>query len=102
MEGKQLHCGHYYRKKFIPLQTRYRLDILRNQCSYCNLRLAGNLEWYTVGLIKEGYTTETFLGIAKDIEEARNNPLSTSEQREFLLDLEQQYIILNKSYQRMA
>lgn len=102
VEGKSLHTGHFWRKKFIPLQIKYRLDIIRNQCSYCNLRLGGNLEWYTIGLIKEGYTTEKFLEIAKDIEDARNNPLSTSEQREFLLDLERQYIILDKSYQRMA
>ena len=101
VEGKQLHCGHYWRKKFIPLQIKYRLDILRNQCSYCNLRLGGNLEWYTIGLIKEGYTTEKFLDIAKDIEFARNNPLSVPEQREFLLSLEQEYATLLLPYQRV-
>ena len=100
-EGKQLHCGHYYRKKFVPMQIKYRLDILRNQCSYCNRRPAGNLEWYTVGLIREGYTTNKFLEIAEAVEHARLNPMNLPEKRSFLLDLEQHYVTLLASlYQR--
>lgn len=100
VHGNQQHTGHYFRKKFVPLQIKYRLDILRVQCSYCNLRLAGNLEWYTIGLIKEGYTTDKFLEIAQSVEEAKANPLTVPQQREYLLELEQQYVTILTPYQR--
>lgn len=51
--GKRAHTGHYFRKKFIPLRCKYILDNLRIQCPYCNMRLHGNLENYTVYLLKE-------------------------------------------------
>ena len=99
MEGSALHTGHYFRKRYLPLQMKYDLRLLRPQCSYCNLRLHGNLEWYTIGLLRE-HPASYLLGIAEDIKKTKI--LSTPEKRVFLLDLEQQYVTILESYQRTA
>lgn len=90
VEGKQLHTGHYFRKKFIPIQMKYDLRLLRPCCSYCNLRLHGNLEWYSVNLIRqEG--ADYLLNIAEDIEFYKGEELDTAQKREFLTRLLDKY-----------
>jgi hypothetical protein len=101
VEGSSLHTGHYFRKRYLPLPMKYDLRLLRPQCSYCNLRLHGNLEWYTVGLLKS-HTAEYIMQIAKEVEYWKDYPMGTKEAREFLLGLEQEYDTLRASYQRMA
>lgn len=91
IEGKDLHCGHYFRKKFIPIQMKYDLRLLRPECARCNLRLAGNLEWYTVGIMKTE-PWDYILDIAEDIEFYKEQPLNTAQQRWFLLDKIEKYI----------
>lgn len=93
VEGKQLHTGHYFRKKFIPLQMKYDLRLLRNQCSFCNRRLHGNLEWYTINLLKqEG--EQYLLDIADDIIFYKQEKLDVKQQRVFLQDRIQKYKLL--------
>ena len=99
VEGSSLHTGHYFRKRYLPLQMKYDLRLLRPQCSYCNLRLHGNLEWYTIGILR-GHHASYLLEIADDISKCVE--LSTPEKREFLLGLEKDYDIILKSYQRIA
>ena len=92
-QGKNLHTGHYFRKKFIPLQMKYDIRLLRPECSYCNLRLYGNLEWYTINLIKqEG--ADYLLDIAEDIEFYKEEKLDVKQQREFLTRLLEKYKLL--------
>lgn len=88
-EGKDLHTGHYFRKKFIPIEMKYDLRLLFPQCSYCNRRKHGNLEWYTVWLL-ENYGQEHILGIARDIR-AITTKKTVPETREFLLNKIQEY-----------
>jgi len=102
VEGKQLHTGHYARKKFVPLQIKYRLDILRPQCSYCNLRMGGNLEWYTIGLMREGIQPDWFINLGDDIEKYKQIKLSVPEQREFLLTLEKEYTMILSTLPEVA
>lgn len=92
-QGKNLHTGHYFRKKFLPLQMKYDLRLLRPECSYCNLRLFGNLEWYTINLIKQ-QGADYLLDIAEDIEFYREEKLDTKQQRLFLQNLLEKYIKL--------
>jgi hypothetical protein len=89
IEGKSLHTGHYFRKKFIPLRTKYLLDNLRPQCSYCNLRLCGNLENYTVYLIKEGKFD--FIKFRELIDFYKHKESTIKEDREYLEDLLTKY-----------
>ena len=89
VEGKNMHCGHYFRKKFIPLRTRYLLDNLRIQCSYCNLRLHGNLENYTVYLLKEKHFN--IVSFAKLISQEKLKEYSVQEEREYLQELLEEY-----------
>jgi len=102
IEGKQLHTGHYARKKFVPLQIKYRLDILRPQCFYCNLKMHGNIEWYTINLMKEGVQPEWFINLGDDIEKYKQIKLSVPEQREFLLTLEKEYTMILSTLPEVA
>ena len=89
IEGKNLHCGHYFRKKFIPLRFKYDLRILRPQCLFCNTRLHGNLEWYTYYLLKEGVVDIPEIG--EQIKNEKQLTRSLPEQREFLENLIKYY-----------
>ena len=87
--GKNLHTGHYFRKKFIPLRTKYLLENLRLQCSYCNLRLHGNLENYTVYLIKEDKFD--FLKFKELIDYHKSQKTTVKQDREYLQELLTKY-----------
>ena len=93
IEGKDLHTGHYFRKRFIPLQMKYDLRLLRCQCSYCNLRLHGNLEWYTVGLLKSE-SPSYILDIAEDVKFYKEEHLDVKQQRAYLQDKLEKYKLL--------
>jgi hypothetical protein len=94
IEGKYLHTGHYFRKKYIPLRFKYDLRILRPQCPYCNTKNHGTLEWYTWYLLKEGVD---IVQIGNEILMEKQTTRSTPEERDFLLELIQKYqIILDK------
>lgn len=99
IEGKQLHTGHYFRKKFIPMQMRYDLRLLRPQCSTCNRRKHGALEYYTVYLL-QNHPKNYILDIYKDILHYKSQPMNIPQTREFLLALEQEYATILLSYQR--
>lgn len=101
LEGTNWHTGHYFRKKFIPMQMKYDLRLLRPQCRSCNMRKHGNLEYYTVHLL-QNHPKNYILDIYKDILRYKSQPMNTPQTREFLLDLEQQYVTLLSSYQRIA
>lgn len=101
LEGIQLHTAHLFRKRFLPMQMKYDLRLLRNCCNVCNLRLYGNLEWYFTNMLK-AHNAKYILDISEDILRYKNEPMNTVQTREFLLDLEQKYITLLKSYQRTA
>lgn len=90
IEGKDLHTGHYFRKKFIPLQMKYDLRLLRPQCPYCNMRKHGNLEWYTVHLLKHE-SSNYIIEIAEDIKFYENEPLDVKQQRAYLTNLLNKY-----------
>jgi hypothetical protein len=93
LEGTNWHTGHYFRKKFIPIQMKYDLRLLRPQCRSCNMRKHGALEYYTVYLLKN-HPKNYILDIHKDILSYKNKPMNTKETRSFLLDLEQQYVTI--------
>lgn len=101
VEGRSLHTGHMFRKRFLPIQMKYDLRILFPQCSYCNLRLHGNLEWYFPNVITM-YGFDYVCGITKDIRYWEKHPMNTAQTRQFLLDLEQQYVNILSSYQRAS
>lgn len=91
LEGKRLHTSHLFRKKFIPIQMKYDLRLLRNCCDVCNLRLHGNLEWYFTNLLRVE-DKQYILDIADDILYYKNIKMTTNETRQFLLNLENIYI----------
>ena len=91
LEGKQLHTSHLFRKKFIPIQMKYDLRLLRNCCNVCNLRLYGNLEWYFTNLLRV-HEKQYVLDIADDILYYKTIKMTTPETRSFLLNLEAKYI----------
>jgi len=93
LEGKQLHTSHLFRKKFIPIQMKYDLRLLRNCCNVCNLRLYGNLEWYFTNLLRVE-DKQYVLDIADDILRYKKQPMNTKDTRAFLLSLEQEYATL--------
>ena len=101
LEGTNWHTGHYFRKKFIPIQMKYDLRLLRPQCRQCNMRRHGALEYYTVYLLNN-HPAEYILDIYNDIEYWKYNQSGTKQTREFLLSLEEKYATLLESYQRMA
>lgn len=90
VEGKNMHTGHFFRKKFIPIQMKYDLRLLRPQCSYCNRRLHGNLEWYSTNLIKQN-SGAYILDIAEDILFYKEQKLDVKQVREFLIRLLDKY-----------
>lgn len=89
IEGKSLHTGHLFRKKFLPLQMKYDLRILRPQCPYCNLRMSGNESWYSWYIVKE-HGADYFLQIGYDIQKYKKE-ISLPEKRQFLLSLVSEY-----------
>lgn len=89
-EGKSLHTGHLFRKRFLPLQMKYDLRLLRPQCVYCNLRMKGNEAWYAVNLLRsEG--PDYLLDIADDIKMFKDEPLDVKQKRVLLLSTLEKY-----------
>lgn len=90
IEGKRLHTGHLFRKKFIPLQMKYDLRILRPQCPFDNMRMHGNEAWYSWYIVKN-HGADYFLQIGEDIKKYQKIELSLPEKRQFLLSLVSEY-----------
>lgn len=99
-ELKKLHTSHLFKKESLPLPLKFDLRLLRPSCYTCNRQKHGNEGWFVLKLI-ENEGLEYVLQIVKDI---KNTPdiKSVPIQREFLLDLEQKYVKLIESYQRMS
>lgn len=85
LQGKELHTGHFLKKRILPYELKYDLRILRNQCPKCNLRGNGNEGLYAINLVKtEG--VEYLLGIDADYNYYKTlEEMNVPEKRLFLL-----------------
>ena len=88
--GKDQQTGHLFRKKFLPLQMKYDLRLLRIQCTYCNLRLMGNEANYAANLVKQ-QGGEYLVDIADDIAFYKGEELDTKQKRAYLENLLERY-----------
>lgn len=98
LHGKELHTGHFLKKRILPYEMKYDLRILRNQCSRCNLKGNGNEGLYAINLVKtEG--VEYLLDIDKDYRFYKEQEeMNVPDKREFLLYTIERY---KKIYERL-
>ena len=96
--GKELHTGHFLKKRILPYEMKYDLRILRNQCSRCNLRGNGNEGLYAINLVKtEG--VEYLLQIDSDVRYySLVEEMGTAEKREYLLKKIDEYKQIKRRY----
>lgn len=88
--GKQLHTGHLFKERNLPMQMKYDLRLLRPQCLRCNRFIHGNESWYIVNLIRQ-QGGQYILDIVDDIEFYKEQELDTKQKRAFLENLLDKY-----------
>jgi len=85
LKGKNLHTGHFIKKRKLPYELKFDLRFLRPQCNKCNLFNNGNEGMYAINLVKtEG--VDYLLSLDSEMLFYKFIPeLSIPDKRQFLL-----------------